>query len=179
MSTGTDDSQHAPPPEVLTLLHKIKGALSVWIADVELELGLRSGALSFDHPLHGATVMVVVEAPDPPAADPDADADAADERTPAGCSVGVFVILGDYADVRGDDEALTRLFGLNARLMSCAIGLLRLSQDETALALCRRLPAASVDITEVRELVDAMIWEYADHAGHLSHVPVADSAAAS
>ncbi len=177
MSTDVEDLQPSPPPEVLRLLHQIKGALSVWIADVELELGQRSGALSFDHPLHGATVMVVVEAPEPPAAD--ADVDAAEERPAAGCSVGVFVILGDYADVRGDDEALTRLFGLNARLMSCAIGLLRLSQDETALALCRRLPAASVDITEVRELVDAMIWEYADHAGHLGHAPAASRDAAS
>jgi hypothetical protein len=133
------------------MIARIKGALSVWIRVIEVETGERSAALSFTHPVHGATVMVVADGVE--------DDDA---------SVGVFVILGDYDGLRGDDDAIFRLFSLNATLMSCAVGLLRLNEDEIATALCRRLPAAEVEATEVRELIDAMIWEYAHTAGFVA-----------
>lgn len=145
----------AEVPNPATLIGRIAGALSVWVQGVEIERGERSAALSFSHPVHGATVMVIAEAGD----------EAAEPPVPP--SVGVFVILGDFAGVQDDSDALIRLFGLNASLMSCAVGLLHLNADEVATALCRRLPSAEVEVTAVRELVDAMIWEYASCAGFL------------
>ena len=145
------------------MISRIKGALTMWIKDIEVEKGERSAALSFTHPIHGATVMVVAEAGPGPRDDADAGPGAgADVGT---ASVGVFVILGDYASYVGDEEAVFRLFSLNATLMSCAVGLLRLNEDEVVTALCRRLPADAVAVAEVRELIDSMIWEYAHTAG--------------
>lgn len=145
----------AETPNPATLVGRIKGALSVWVQDVEIERGEASAALSFTHPVHGATVMVVADAGEPDA----------DPVVPPG--VGIFVVLGDFEPIVGDRAALAGLFGLNARLMSCAVGLLPLNEDELATALCRRLPAADFDVAGVRELIDAMIWEYASCAGFL------------
>ena len=172
MSEQSDDTQTSAPPVqpdpfVANLVGQIKGALSVWVRDLEVEHGASSSALSFVHPVHGATVMVVVDA---------GEGEIEEEgSTPA--SVGVFVVLGDFADIVGDSDAIFRTFALNASLMSCAVGLLRLNADEVATALCRRLPAATVDIAEVRDMVDAMIWEYAQNAGFLADAPQ-DAAAA-
>jgi len=147
-----------PDPFVARLLGQIKGALSVWVRDLEVEHGERSSALSFVHPVHGATIMVVVDAGE---GDPEEEG-----ATPA--SVGAFVILGDFDGIADDRDAIFRTFALNASLMSCAVGLVRLNADEVVTALCRRLPAASVDVAEIRDMIDAMIWEYAQAAGFLA-----------
>lgn len=166
---GSDEASDAaaaavtPDPFVARLLGQIKGALSVWVRDLEVEHGERSSALSFVHPVHGATIMVVVDAGE---GDPEEEG-----STPA--SVGAFVILGDFDGIADDRDAIFRTFALNASLMSCAVGLVRLNADEVVTALCRRLPAASVDVAEIRDMIDAMIWEYAQAAGFL-----ADDAAA-
>ena len=156
-----------PDPFVARLLGQIKGALSVWVRDLEVEHGGRSSALSFVHPVHGATVMVVVDAGE---GDPEEEG-----ATPP--SVGTFVILGDFDGIADDRDAIFRTFALNASLMSCAVGLLRLNADEVVTALCRRLPAAAVDVAEIREMIDAMIWEYAQAAGFLAdEAPAAEPA---
>lgn len=142
-------------PNPATLIGRMAGALSVWVQGVEVERGESSAALSFTHPVHGATVMAIADAGDP----------AAEPAIPP--SVGVFVILGDFDAMADDKDAIRKLFGLNASLMSCAVGLLQLNADEVATALCRRLPSAEVDVAAVRDLVDAMIWEYASCAGFL------------
>jgi hypothetical protein len=129
---------------------RVEGALSTWIRAIDVERGERSAALSFVHPVNGATVMVVVD-----------EGDGGEE--PA--TLAVFVVLRDFEDVRRDDGQLEQLLSLNASLMSCAVGLVRLNADERAVALCRRLPVEAADVGELRELIDAMIWEFARNAG--------------
>lgn len=133
------------------LIHRIQGALSVHVSDAEVDLDTKEiGALSFQHPAHQATVFVFVEQ--------------GDTRQPLP-TVALFVLIDDWEEVRQDLGQVTRLMQLNGALMTCSVGVLQLNDDEMATALCRRLPAEAVEVDEVFELVEGMIWEYAHAAG--------------
>lgn len=133
------------------LARRIKGALEVHIRAVEVEHEAADlAALSFTHPAHDATVMVVI-----------ADAD---DRT-AVRTITVLMIVGDWGDLRGDEAALLSLFALNSRLMTCAVAVVPFGVEEHAVALCRRVPAEALDAAEVLPLVDDMAWEYAHESG--------------
>ncbi len=136
-----------------SLIKSIKGALSVTIKSVDVDLATPPlGMLSFQHPAHRATVMVVAES--------------GDARQPLP-TVALFVLIDDWADVQQDLAAVTRLMQLNTALMSCAVGVLQLNDDEMATALTRRLPAEDVAPAEVLDLIEGMIWEYAHAAGFI------------
>ena len=133
------------------LARRIKGALEAHIraVDVEHEAG-ELAALTFTHPAHDATVMVVI-------ADPD-------ERTSVR-TITVLMVVGDWGDLRGDEEALLRLFALNSRLMTCAVAVVPFGVEEHAVVLCRRVPAEALGEAEVLPLIDDMAWEYAHESG--------------
>ncbi|HAN32692.1 MAG TPA: hypothetical protein DCQ06_13950 [Myxococcales bacterium] len=135
------------------LIHQIKGALGVIIRDAEVDIDTEDmAALSFQHPGHKATVFVFVEQ--------------GDKRQPL-ASLAIFVLIDDWADVQQDLAKVTKLLQLNTALMSCSIGVLQLNADEQITALCRRLPVAEVAPEDVMELVEGMIWEYANAAGFI------------
>jgi len=130
---------------------RIKGALEAQVPAVEVEQETEElGALSFVHPVHDATVMVVV-----------ADGD---ERSPARTTT-LLMIVGDWSALHTDEEALLRLFGLNARLMSCAVAVVPFGEDEHAVVLCRRVPTEALPAAEVLPLIEDMAWEYAHESG--------------
>ena len=120
-------------------------------ANFDIDPGPASAALSFVHPAHEATVLVVVDDADP------------HHKIP---TLLLGVILGDWADVR-EQPGGAESFGLNALLMTCAVGLLPLNQDEVALALTKRLPLTAVQPGDVLGVIDDMIWEYAAMSGWL------------
>ncbi len=130
---------------------RIKGALEAHVPAVEVEHETAElGALSFNHPVHDATVMVVV-------ADPDARSGA---RTTT-----VLMIVGDWHSLREDEAGLLRLLGLNARLMTCAVAVVPFGADEHAVVLCRRAPTEALPPEEVLPLIEDMAWEYAHESG--------------
>lgn len=104
-------------------------------------------ALSFVHPAHDAACVLVLE--------PDQQ---------AGVALLVAVIIGDWEAARQSDMG-ARLFALNLRLMTCAVGLLPINGDEIAVVLCRRAPVDAYAPAEAVALLDDMIWEYAHLSG--------------
>lgn len=116
-------------------------------AEVDSDEAADAVALSFEHPAHQATCLLVLE--------PDAQ---------VGVAMLVAVVIGPWEESRAKDGGAS-LFGLNPRLMTCAIGLLPINEDETAVVLCRRMPAGAVEPAEAVSLLDDMIWEYAQVSG--------------
>ncbi len=130
---------------------RIKGALEALVPAVEVEHETAAlGALSFVHPVHDATVMVIV-----------ADGD---ERSPVRTTT-VLMIVGDWGALRADEAGLLRLLGLNARLMTCAVAVVPFGADEHAVTLCRRVPTEALPAAEVLPLIEDMAWEYAHESG--------------
>ena len=130
---------------------RVKGALEAHIASVNVEHEADDlAALAFTHPAHDATVMVVV-------ADPD-------ERT-AIRTTTVLMIVGDWGELSADNDGMLRMFGLNSRLMTCAVAVVPFGVDEHAVVLCRRMPTEALAAEEVLPLVDDMAWEYAHESG--------------
>ena len=117
---------------------------------VDLDPGPDLAALSFVHPAHEATVLVVVEGP------------AAHVPMP---TVLVAVVIGDWNDLRSRPDGGAAMFALNSRLMAGAIGLLPLNQDELAVAVCRRVPVDALPPGLLTGLVDDLIWDYARCSG--------------
>lgn len=142
------------------VIHQIKGALSVKIRDAEVDLDTEQmAALSFQHPAHRANVFVFVEQGDARQPEP---------------TVAIFVLIDDWQDVQKDIAQVTKLLQLNASLMSCAIGVLQLNEDEQATALCRRLPVDHVPAESVLDLIEGMIYEYAQAAGFIEQASPAE-----
>lgn len=106
------------------------------------------GALTFVHPVHDATVLLVIEP--------------AEGQLPA--TLLASIVIGDWDEAKKADQGAA-LLAMNPRLMTCAVGLLPLNPDELAVVLCRRVPVASVAPADVQALIDDMIWEYAQAAG--------------
>ena len=141
------------------LIRQIKGAISEKINAVEIDVETESlASLSFTHPAHRATVLIIAE-----------QGDARQEVA----TLAVFVLIDDWLDVQKDIGAVTRLLQLNTALMSCAIGVVRLNDDELATALCRRIPVEDVDPTTVLDLIEGMVWEYANAAGFIEAAQMA------
>ena len=141
------------------LIRQIKGAISEKINGVDIDMETDAlASLSFVHPAHRATVLIIGEQ--------------GDTRQPVP-TVAVFVLIDDWLDVQKDPTAVTRLLQLNTALMSCAIGVVQLNDDEMATALCRRLPAADVDPATVLDLIEGMVWEYANAAGFIESAEMA------
>lgn len=133
------------------LARRIKGALQTQVSAVEVEHeSAAMAALSFVHPAHDAMVMVVISDGEEPVA----------MRT-----TSVLMVLGDWDAIREDEAEVRRMFSLNARLMGCAVALVPLNDQETAVVLCRRMPSKALAPEEVLPLVDDMAWEYAVAAG--------------
>ena len=134
-------------------LEAIHQSLSSAMADVsfDVEPDPAAAALSFVHPAHDATILVVVEAADP------------HHQVP---TLLLAVVLGDWQDARGETGGAA-LFALNAKLMTCAVGLMPLNEDELALALCKRVPLDSLAPDQVLPALEDMIWEYAAISGWL------------
>lgn len=133
------------------LIRRVKGAISEKISAVDIDVETPElASLSFTHPAHRATVLIIAER--------------GDARQPM-ATMAVFVLIDDWLDVRKDLDAVTRLMQLNTALMSCAIGVIQLNPDEMATALCRRLPVEDVEPTAVLDLIEGMVWEYANAAG--------------
>lgn len=109
-------------------------------------------ALSFVHPAHEATAIVVLDA---------APGD------PSGPAMLLAVVLGDWADVEREPLGVRNLLMLNTRLMTSAIGVLPLNEDELALVLSRRMPIDALALEEVLPAIEDMIWEYARCSGWL------------
>jgi hypothetical protein len=114
---------------------------------VDLEDAADGFALTFVHPAHDAACILVLE--------PDQQ---------AGVALLVAVVIGDWEAARQQDMG-ARLFALNPRLMTCAVGLLPINGDEIAVVLCRRAPVDAVAPAEAVSLLDDMIWEYAHLSG--------------
>jgi hypothetical protein len=117
-------------------------------ADVADDVQDDLAVVTYVHPVHQATVLLVLE----PAVG----------EMPA--SLMAAVVLGDWDAARDDGQAAA-LLALNPRLMTCAVGLVPLNPDELAVVLSRRLPLTAVRPNDVPSLVDDMIWEYAHVAG--------------
>ena len=117
-------------------------------ADVAEDLQDDLAVITYVHPVHQATVLLVLE-------------QAAGEMPD---SLMAGVVLGDWDAARDAGQAAA-LLALNPRLMTCSVGLVPLNADELAVVLSRRLPMTSVTPAEVPSLVDDMIWEYAQVAG--------------
>ncbi|MCO4761700.1 MAG: hypothetical protein KC502_09365 [Myxococcales bacterium] len=144
-----------------TLIRQIKGAISEKIPAVEVDVETAElASLSFTHPAHRATVLVIAER--------------GDNRQPL-ATLAIFILIDDWFDVQKDPAAVTKLLQLNTALMSCAIGVLQLGDEEMATTLCRRLPASEVDPTTVLDLIEGMVWEYANAAGFMEAAEVAEA----
>lgn len=104
-------------------------------------------ALSFVHPVHEATCIVVMEPDDT-------------ERV----LVLLAVVVGDWGELRNQPQGAS-MFLLNPRLMSGALGLLPLNEDELALVLCRRLPADALPVDDAVPMLEGMMFEYAQAQG--------------
>lgn len=104
-------------------------------------------ALSFVHPVHEATCIVVLE--------PDSAQRAL---------VLLSVVVGDWGELRNQPQGAS-LFLLNPRLITCALGLLPLNDDELAVVLCRRLPAEALPTDDVVPMLEGMMFEYAEAQG--------------
>jgi hypothetical protein len=116
-------------------------------AETSLDVQDDAIALSFVHPVHEATAIVVAER------DPD-----------LGATILLSVVVGDWGELRNQPQGAS-LFLLNPRLMTGALGLLPLNDEELAVVLCRRLPIESVPVTEALELLESMMFEYAQAQG--------------
>ncbi len=141
------------PFDATIALEAIHQTLTSAMADVtfDVEPDPAAAALSFVHPAHDATILVVVEAADP------------HHQVP---TLLLAVVLGDWQDARGETGGAA-LFALNAKLMTCAVGLMPLNEDELALALCKRVPLDSLPPDQVLPALEDMIWEYAAISGWL------------
>lgn len=131
----------------------IRAALAATLPGVELaeEPDSDLAALTFVHPVHEATVVLLTEAADSTTSVP---------------TLLLAVVIGDWQDLAHKDGG-AQMFALNTRLMTCAVGLMPLNNDEIAVVLCRRMPASAVPPTEVLGLIDDMAWDYAACAGWL------------
>lgn len=138
-------------------LHKLAEALKIALlkdlpgAEIDVDDGGDAAALSFEHPGHGATCLAFFE-PDPQAA----------------VALTLAVIVADAAQFAGA-EALIGLLSLNVRLMTCAVGVMPINQDEMAVVLCRRVPAAAMEPGDAAGLYNDMIWEWAQLSQQLAH----------
>ncbi len=141
------------PFDATVALESIQRALATTMTGVnfDVEPDPAAAALSFVHPAHDATIIVVVEAADP------------HHQVP---TLLLAVVLGDWQDARGETGGAA-LFALNAKLMTCAVGLMPLNEDELALALCKRVPLDSLSAVQVLPALEDMIWEYAAISGWL------------
>lgn len=128
---------------------RLKQAIAAAMEGVEIDadLGPDAAALSFVHPVHQATCIMVVE--------PDAQ---------VGVALLLAVIIGDWDQLRSNADG-AGLFALNPRLLTCAVGLLPINEDEIAAVLCRRMPADAIEAAEAVGMLDDMIWEYAQVTG--------------
>ena len=134
-------------------VRRIKGAVETMVRNVELMAEDPAlSALSFTHPGHDATVMVIVT---------DADARTTQPTTT------ILIVLGDWDDLRKDPEDIFKLFSLNAQLMGCAVAVIPFNEDERAVVLCRRLPVDEIGPEHVLTTIDDMAWEYASASGWL------------
>jgi len=131
----------------------IRDALAKTLPGVDLaeEPNSDLAALTFVHPVHEATVVLLTEAADATTSVP---------------TLLLAVVIGDWQDLAQKDGG-AQMFGLNTRLMTCAVGLMPLNDDEIAVVLCRRMPAAAIAPDLVLGLVDDMVWDYAACAGWL------------
>ncbi len=123
-------------------------ALAMPTAEFSEELEEDMAAVTFVHPVHGATVLLVVEA--------------AQDSTPA--TLMAAIVIGDWLEAQ-QTAGGAALLALNPRLMTCSVGVLPINQDELAVVLCRRMPAVSLQPVDAVGLIDDMIWEYAQVAG--------------
>ena len=115
--------------------------------EIDSDLAADAAALSFTHPVHEATCILVVE--------PDAQ---------VGVALLIAVVIGDWDTLRQSADG-AGLFALNPRLLTCAVGLLPINEDEIAAVLCRRVPADAMEPEEAVRMLDDMIWEYAQVSG--------------
>lgn len=131
----------------------IRDALAATLPGVDLseEPDTDLAALTFVHPVHEATVVLLTEAADATTSVP---------------TLLLAVVIGDWQDLAQKDGG-AQMFGLNTRLMTCAVGLMPLNNDEIAVVLCRRMPASAIAPDQVLGLVDDMVWDYAACAGWL------------
>lgn len=116
-------------------------------AEIDSDIATDAAALSFTHPVHQATCILVVE--------PDAQ---------VGVALLIAVVIGDWDTLRQSADG-AGLFALNPRLLTCAVGLLPINEDEIAAVLCRRMPADAMEPDEAVRMLDDMIWEYAQVGG--------------
>lgn len=137
----------------------VRDALQAALPGVEVaeEPSQEVSALTFTHPVHEATVVVLIEA--------------GGEATML-ATILLAIVIGDWKDLEAKGGA-AQLFALNPRLMTCAVGVMPLNDDELAVVLCRRAPAATVAPDEVGGLVDDMIWDYAQCSGWLEQAQTA------
>jgi hypothetical protein len=128
---------------------QLQRAVEAAIPGVALDLDAATDAvaISFVHPGHEATCILVLE--------PDAA---------VGVALLCAVIVGPWEEAAAADGGVS-LFSLNPRLMTCSIGLLPINEDEVAVVLCRRMPAEAVEPSEAVALLNDMIWEYAQLTG--------------
>jgi hypothetical protein len=140
----------AEPFDAQAFTSQLRAALAEAMPTAEFseELDDDMAALTFVHPVHEATVLLVIE----PAMDP----------VPA--TLMAAIVIGDWVEAQ-QTAGGAALLALNPRLMTCSVGLLPINNDELAVVLCRRVPASSVLPGDVVGLVDDMIWEYAQVAG--------------
>lgn len=119
--------------------------------EVGEDLTERISALTFVHPAHEATVLLVVEA---------------DHDLNPMPTVLIAVVIGDWQDLQQKDT-VAQMFALNPQLMTCAVGLMPINDDELAVVLSRRMPAQQMDASEIVGLIDDIIWDYARCSGWL------------
>ncbi len=142
-----------PPFDCSNFAQKLRDivAQSLPGTDVGEDLTERISALTFVHPAHEATVLLVVEAEH--------------DLNPLP-TVLIAVVIGDWQDLQQKDN-VAQMFALNPQLMTCAVGLMPINDDELAVVLSRRMPAQQIEPAEIVSLIDDIIWDYARCSGWL------------
>ena len=127
------------PVNTIDLAHRIKGALGALDMDVELESNDTGALLMAVHPQLGATMAV--------------------ELRTAAQTATMLLMFGEWDSLRCAPAEVQHLATLNARLITCAVGLVDVG-DQQVVALTRTIPASDVAPERVADLVAQMAWEY-------------------
>jgi hypothetical protein len=146
----------AVPLDAVATAQSIRDALQSAVPGLAVDLddgGTDAAALTFVHPAHEATVLVLVEGA------------AAGLRE---ATVMVAVVVGDAGELQHAPQGALQLLALNAQMVTGAVAVLPLNRDEMAVVVCRRLAALELQPTEIKEIVDQLIWDYARCSGWLA-----------
>lgn len=142
--SGADSATSDDAKTIEALAHEVRGALGAMDVSVELELGDDTALLMAVHPQLNATIAVEFKV--------------GHGRVLA----TLLLMLGDWESIRGEKAEVSGLLQLNARLMTCAVALVDVG-DQQIYALARTVVASELVAATVAEQLEHMAWEYQLH----------------